>query len=232
MPQRHMTSLCRCQLQVARIDNSSTLTVIIVWQFPTAESCWVSISKSKGQYHYFSLLAHGEAGFREPWNLVSHCVVHCVLALSPPCLPNCLPIFVSRFVQHCLPVCLSLVSHFSPTFLPLVSHLSFCFHAECWESKRPKHGHTWTLLGNPTREPLKLGFAKAGLIVFPLLGQYLFAGRHATAIECQLHRLLWLCMRPSHSKKTQFDLDFAIFCSYGYFTILVASRRQPPAPDC
>ena len=35
------------------------------------------------------------------------------------------------------------------------------------------------------------------------------AGKHATAVECQLHRLRWLCARPSHTKKTQSDLNFA-----------------------
>ena len=143
--------------------------------------------------------------------------------VSWPCLPlvfQIVSLFLSPALSHI--VGLPLFPHFSPTCLPLVILFP------CW-MLRIKTAQAWTYM-DATREPLKLGFAKAGLLVFPLLGHYLFAGRHATAIECQLHRLLWLCMRPSHSKKTQFDLDFAIFCSY--FTILVASRRQPPAPEC
>ena len=101
------------------------------FSFPTAESCWVSISRSGGWYPDFSLLANrtqqgsGNLGTLEPClPLVSH--------LSLTCLP---------LVSHLSLTCLPLVSHLSPTCLPLkhakwnLSALTRC--AEHSESKVP-----------------------------------------------------------------------------------------------
>ena len=87
--------------------------------FPTAKSCWVSISRSRGWYCILPCSSHACvfpfshvcAGFREPLNLVFQC-----LSLRlPACLPLCLPL--------CFPVCFPLVIHRKPV-CHCVSHLS------------------------------------------------------------------------------------------------------------
>ena len=75
-------------------------------QLPTGDSCWVSISRSRGVVS------------RLP------CFPLCLRACVPACLPLCLPLCLP-----CLPLCLPLCL---PPALPLVSHLAsrcLCFHS-------------------------------------------------------------------------------------------------------